>query len=185
MARAPTASLTEPEPPPPAAEAALASAPARGGAQPGVGDGGALGQAVPAAYPLDASAGHLLRRAVQRHQALFQEYAAGLGLTAPQFAALTMLAELGRTTQNRLGRLVAMDPATIQGVMRRLILRGLAATERDPLDRRALVLVITPQGRAVVRAARAAGAAANRALLAPLSEEEQALLLSLLRRLTA
>ncbi|MFM8991008.1 MAG: COX15/CtaA family protein, partial [Alphaproteobacteria bacterium] len=35
------------------------------------------------------------------------------------------LRELGDTTQNQLGRLTAMDPATIQGVVRRLVARGL------------------------------------------------------------
>ena len=83
---------------------------------------------MPGPYRLDSSTGHLLRRALQRHQALFQECASGTGLTPPQFAALTKLAELRRVTQNRLGRLVAMDPATAQGVMKRLALRGLLRT---------------------------------------------------------
>jgi MarR family transcriptional regulator, lower aerobic nicotinate degradation pathway regulator len=135
-------------------------------------------------YPLDASAGHLLRRALQRHQALFQEQATGIGLTGPQFAALTKLAELHRVTQNRLGRLVAMDSATIQGVARRLALRGLLRTEPDPLDRRAVVLVITAEGERVVAEARLAGARANRALMAGLDVAEQVVLLGLLRRLT-
>ena len=139
---------------------------------------------VPGRYPLESSAGHLLRRAVQRHQALFQDHATGLGLTAPQFAALTRLAELRRATQNRLGRSVAMDPATIQGVMKRLVLRGLVRTEKDPLDRRTLVLVITPEGDEAVRTARAAGIAANGALMSDLNDAERAQLLALLRRLS-
>lgn len=138
---------------------------------------------VPLSYSLDASAGHLLRRAVQRHQALFQEHAAGLGLTGPQFAALTRLADMRRATQNRLGRLVAMDPATIQGVMKRLISRGMVRTDKDPLDRRTVVLVITPAGDAAVREARVAGNAANGVLMRDLDDAERAQLLVLLRRL--
>jgi len=46
-----------------------------------------------------------------------------LELTPTQFAALARLRELGDTTQNQLGRLTAMDPATIQGVIQRLLLR--------------------------------------------------------------
>jgi MarR family transcriptional regulator, lower aerobic nicotinate degradation pathway regulator len=133
-------------------------------------------------YRLDASTGHLLRRAVQRHQALFQDFGAGLGLTAPQFAALTKLAELKRVTQNRLGRLVAMDPATAQGVMKRLALRGLLVPEKDPMDRRTVVLAITPAGEALVERARAAGLRANQALVDGLSAREQADLADLLRR---
>ena len=135
-------------------------------------------------YRLDASTGHLLRRALQRHQALFQDFGATTGLTAPQFAALTKLAELKRATQNRLGRLVAMDPATAQGVMKRLALRGLLRTEKDPMDRRTVVLAITPEGEALVERARAAGMRANQALVGELSPAEQAQLLELLRRIT-
>lgn len=137
-----------------------------------------------ASYRLDVSAGHLLRRAVQRHQAMFQDYGAGIGLTAPQFAALTKLAELRRATQNRLGRLVAMDPATAQGVMKRLALRDLVRTEKDPMDRRTVVLAITTLGDAVVERARAAGLRANQGLMRDLSAAEQVQLLDLLRRLT-
>ena len=140
--------------------------------------------APPVQYPLDASTGHLLRRAVQRHQALFQDFGSGLALTAPQFAALTKLAELRRATQNRLGRLVAMDPATAQGVMKRLALRGLVRTEKDPMDRRTVVLAITPMGEALVERARAAGLRANQALVGGLGTAEQSQLLDLLRRIT-
>ena len=143
-----------------------------------------VGAAHASGYRLDGSAGHLLRRALQRHQALFQGCAAGIGLTPPQFAALTKLAELGRATQNRLGRLVAMDPATAQGVIRRLAGRGLVLMEKDPLDRRALVLSITGEGLALVERARAAGARANQILMQDLTSDEQATLLVLLRRMT-
>jgi DNA-binding MarR family transcriptional regulator len=135
-------------------------------------------------YRLDVSTGHLLRRALQRHQSLFQECAAGIGLTPPQFAALTKLAELRRVTQNRLGRLVAMDPATAQGVMKRLALRGLLRTEKDPMDRRTVVLAITPEGEVLVERARVAGHRANQTLMQDLSLAEQAELLALLRRIT-
>jgi len=139
---------------------------------------------MPGPYRLDSSTGHLLRRALQRHQALFQECAASTGLTPPQFAALTKLAELRRVTQNRLGRLVAMDPATAQGVMKRLALRGLLRTEKDPMDRRTVVLSITQEGECLVHKARHAGQRANQTLMQELDAGEQAMLLALLRRIT-
>jgi len=138
-----------------------------------------------AAYRLDASAGHLLRLAHQRYQSMFQEQAVGLGLTGPQFATLLRLSELGRATQNHLGRLAGMDSATIQGVVRRLSGRGLMRTTGDPLDRRLRVLTITPQGEALLREAQDAGKRANDALMAPLSAQERAGLIELLRRLSA
>lgn len=137
-----------------------------------------------AKYRLDASAGHLLRLAHQRYQSMFQDSAVGLGLTGPQFATLLRLSELGRATQNHLGRLAGMDSATVQGVVRRLIERGLMCTGHDPMDRRMRVLTITPGGEALLRDAQQAGMRANDALMAPLSTQERAQLLSLLQRLS-
>jgi DNA-binding MarR family transcriptional regulator len=88
-------------------------------------------------------------------------------------------------TQNLLGRLAAMDSATVQGVVRRLEARGLVDGARDPLDRRARVLTITPHGAQVLRVAMEAGRRANEALLAPLSEGERRQFLALLQRLAA
>lgn len=135
-------------------------------------------------YHLDASAGHLLRRSHQRYQALFGECAAGLCLTGPQFAALLRLAEVGRATQNQLGRLAAMDSATVQGVVRRLTARGLVRTGNDPLDRRLLVLTVTEAGVALLAAAQEAGRRANETLMAPLTPAERGQLLALLSRLS-
>lgn len=135
------------------------------------------------AYSLDASAGHMLRRAHQRYQSVFLDYASGLGLTGPQFAALLRLAEMGRVTQNHLGRLAAMDSATVQGVVRRLVARGLVQAMTDPQDRRIRILTITETGGDLLRAAQKAGRRANEAVLSPLSPAERRQLLALLRRI--
>ena len=64
------------------------------------------------AYVLEEQAGHLLRRAHQRHTAIFQENIPDGQLTPLQFAALVKLHDLGEVSQNQLGRLIAMDAAT-------------------------------------------------------------------------
>lgn len=133
-------------------------------------------------YSLDASAGHMLRRAHQRYQSLFQEHASGIGLTGPQFAALLRLSEMGRATQNHLGRLAAMDSATVQGVVRRLLARGLVHATTDPQDRRSRILTLTEEGSTLLRTAQAAGRRANEAVLAPLTPTERRQLLALLKR---
>ncbi|MDB5413784.1 MAG: putative MarR family transcriptional regulator [Rubritepida sp.] len=115
---------------------------------------------------------------------MFQECAAGLGLTGPQFATLLRLSEIGRATQNHLGRLAAMDSATVQGVVRRLIARGLVRTASDPMDRRMRVLTITQEGEALLREAQDAGTRANEALMSPLTASERTNLLALLKRLS-
>ncbi|MES2710459.1 MAG: MarR family transcriptional regulator [Pseudomonadota bacterium] len=133
-------------------------------------------------YRLDESVGHLLRRAHQRHVAQFQIRAGDHGLTPPQFAALLRLVELGSVTQNRLGRLVAMDPATIQGVVRRLLARELVVATRDPMDRRTVVLSPTDSGRLVADVASPRAQSANESVLDCLSDEERAKFLAMLRR---
>jgi DNA-binding MarR family transcriptional regulator len=134
------------------------------------------------AYRLDESVGHLLRRAHQRHVQQFAARATEHGLTPPQFAALLRLVELGQVTQNRLGRLVAMDPATIQGVVRRLLARELVVATRDPMDRRTVVLSPTATGREMAALASPRAQSANESLLACLSEDERVKFLAMLRR---
>ena len=134
-------------------------------------------------FQLENHVGFLLRRAYQRHASIYLESAGGHGLTPTQFAALHKTVALGRTTQNHLGRCVAMDPATIQGVVRRLIARGLIATTSDPMDRRTVVLTPTEDGVALAAEAAITAQAAHDAVLSPLSTEECETLLKLLRKM--
>jgi MarR family transcriptional regulator, lower aerobic nicotinate degradation pathway regulator len=134
-------------------------------------------------FLLEEHVGFLLRRAHQRHVALFLEAGEAVSLTPTQFAALFKAVEVGRVTQNLLGRQTAMDPATIQGVVRRLTLRGLLKRTRDPMDRRTAVLAPTEAGVALIARAVACAQRAHDAALAPLNTKERGQLLALLRRL--
>ncbi len=134
-------------------------------------------------YVVEAQAGFLLRRAHQRHVALFLEMMGPRDLTPTQFTALIKIIERGAVTQNLLGRLTAMDPATIQGVVRRLKARGLVARNADPADRRTHVLRATEDGLALARDAVACATAITDATLAPLSPAERTQFLSLLRKM--
>ncbi|MBS0560811.1 MAG: MarR family transcriptional regulator [Proteobacteria bacterium] len=108
---------------------------------------------------------------------------AATDLTPTQFTALVKTVEAGRITQNHLGRLAAMDPATIQGVVRRLTERGLLARTQDAADRRTVVLEATPEGLALARSAVRSARQVTEATLAPLTEAERAAFLTLLRKL--
>src|SRR6185312_15846978 len=68
-------------------------------------------------YVLEEQIGFVLRRAHQRHVAIFAESMAELGLTPTQFSALAKIRDEGPVSQNRLGRLTSMDPANILGVV--------------------------------------------------------------------
>lgn len=135
------------------------------------------------AYTVQDQAGFLLRRAHQRHTALFQEAMAPLDLTPTQFTALITIAGHGQVTQNLLGRLTAMDPATVQGVVRRLIARTLVRRGTDPTDRRTAVLEPTPAGLDLAARAVPLARQITDATLAPLDPGERDHFLTLLRKM--
>jgi MarR family transcriptional regulator, lower aerobic nicotinate degradation pathway regulator len=136
-----------------------------------------------AGFTVEDHVGFLLRRAHQRHVALFTAGMAHVELTPTQFTALLKAVELGRITQNHLGRLAAMDPATIQGVVRRLIARGLMRRGPDRMDRRTTVLEPTEAGVALITSVVACARRSHDAALAPLSPEERVHVLALLRKI--
>ena len=136
-----------------------------------------------ASFILDDQVQHLLRRAHQRASAIFLSVLADAQLTPTQFFALARLYETGKLSQNRLGRLAAMDPATIQGVIRRLQERGLIERLPDPNDRRRTVLSLSPLGRETVAALLADAQSIGEEILSPLDAEQRRTFLSLLKKL--
>src|ERR1700743_1697443 len=99
-------------------------------------------------YILDDQIGFILRQVWQRHSAIFAREI-GINLTSAQWAALSKLTETGPCSQNQLGRLTAMDVATIKGVIDRLTARGLTETSPDPEDGRRLLVSLTRAGQTV------------------------------------
>ena len=134
------------------------------------------------AYVLEEQVGFILRQASQRHAVLFAERMVD-ELTPTQFTALVKLFTEGVVSQNRLGRLTAMDAATIKGVIDRLSARGYIEAAVDPADARLRLLTLSARGREVVERALPAAAAITEATLAPLNDEEREQLIGLLRRL--
>lgn len=141
------------------------------------------GGAVAAGYVLDEQVGFLMRRAQQRHIAIFQRIMGEDGPTPTQFAAMSKLAGGEEISQNLLGRMTAMDPATIKGVIARLEERGLVERLPDPDDQRRVRVRLSGKGFAQMPALVEKARAITAATLAPLSREEAERLLALLARL--
>lgn len=134
-----------------------------------------------ATYRLDTQVGYMLRRASQRHLAIFAEQIGDL--TPTQFAAIARLSELGPVSQADLGRATAMDGATLKGVVDRLQVRGLVEMAPSPDDRRRVIVDLTDQGRLVFAMKAAVAVSISDATLAPLTVDERAALLSLLKKI--
>lgn len=155
-----------------------------GGTRPGARGRKAAGVAGGATgYVLDEQVGFLMRRAQQRHIAIFQRIMGEQGPTPTQFAALVKLSSGEEISQNLLGRMTAMDPATIKGVIARLEERGLVERLPDPQDQRRLLVRLSEAGREAVPALIDKARAITAATLSPLSREEAERLLALLARL--
>lgn len=133
-------------------------------------------------YILEDNVGFVLRQVTQRHVALFMEMMPDQ-LTPTQFSALMKLHDQGPVSQTQLGRITAMDAATIKGVVDRLAKRGLVALSRDAADGRMLIVTLTPQGVALVTQATQIATEVTRATLSPLQPDEQRMLIALLRRM--
>lgn len=135
-------------------------------------------------FQLEAQPSQLLRRAHQRATALFLSDLGPNQFTPPQFAALYKLYEKGSVSQNSLGRMIAMDAATMQGVVRRLHERGMINRTPDAVDRRRIQLTLTDEGRLAVEEALDRAQSVEREILAPLNSREQATLMRLLSRIS-
>jgi DNA-binding MarR family transcriptional regulator len=133
-------------------------------------------------YILDDQVGFLLRQAQQRHTTIF---AAEMieSLTPTQWAALAKLREFGACSQNHLGRLTAMDAATIKGVIDRLTARGFTAIRPDPHDGRRILVALTPAGLDLYDRGAPIAVLITEKTLEPLGETERSMLVALLRRL--
>jgi DNA-binding MarR family transcriptional regulator len=137
----------------------------------------------PASYRLEAQIGFVLRRAHQKATSIFNAVMADFGVTPTQFAALAKLDDVGRVSQNELGRLTAMDPATIWGVVNRLIRQGYVAQSPDPDDARLVMVELTDAGRKTTLGMKAVAAEVSRETLRPFTDEEARQLLGFLGRL--
>ncbi len=89
--------------------------------------------------------GHLLRRAVQVMNSLWDEEVSRT-ITSPQFAALNALYAEPNLDQRTLGQRISLDRSTMAEVVSRLCDRGLIRTERDQRDGRRKTISLTTRG---------------------------------------
>jgi DNA-binding MarR family transcriptional regulator len=137
---------------------------------------------LPGAYNLDQQIGFRLRLAMQRHTDIFFKNMV-FGLTQPQFAALARLYTAGACSQNHLGRSIALDSASIVGVVSRLKARKLISVSKDKEDRRRIVIDLTASGSIIIAKAIQKGSLANELTLAPLTNEQRKTLIGLLSQI--
>ncbi|WP_406873256.1 MarR family transcriptional regulator [Aminobacter sp. P9b] len=133
-------------------------------------------------YQLQGQIGFILRKAHQRHLAIFASHIGDL--TPPQFAALAKLRDVGETSQNQLGGLIAMDAATVKGVIDRLAARGLVQLAKHEVDKRRLMVRLTGEGRQMIDQLVPLARTITTETLSPLSAKDAATLVMLLSKIS-
>ncbi len=134
-------------------------------------------------YVLEDQIGFLLRKANQRHRSIFTTQVEGR-IAPQQFSVLVKLRELGSVPQNQLGRLVALDSATMAGVVKRLSDAGLVQSTKSPDDARFRMLKLTAKGRRQVEQVLPTAQRITELTLEPLTDDEARTLADLLARIS-
>jgi DNA-binding MarR family transcriptional regulator len=134
-------------------------------------------------YALENQIGFRLRKAHQRATEDFNAVMGRFEVTPTQFAALAKLHQAGPLPQSQLGRLTAVDPATIFGVVRRLTARGYVRQSAHPDDARLAIVSLTAEGAAAAAEMTAVAGRVSERTLAPLTAREAATVLRLLGKL--
>ena len=129
--------------------------------------------------------GFLLGRAHLAHRAGVEQALAPLGLSPKGLGALSILAEEGPLSQQRLGARQGIDRTTMVAVVDELEHSGLVERRRDPGVRRAYSLQATAKGRRVLKEAVQSAARAEEEFLVAIQPQERAQLKRMLRALIA
>ena len=142
-----------------------------------------VASAAPVTYDYSEQVGHLLRKAYQRHLAIFQTNSIDPQLTSVQFSLLCALLDNGPSSQADLVRTSAIDQATIRGILQRLKQRNLIALASDENDRRKVIYALTDEGRGLTFGMMPKALGISEQTVQDLNPAERVALLYLLRKL--
>lgn len=134
-------------------------------------------------YVFSEQVGHLLRRAYQRHVAIFQQTIADSQLTAAQFVVLCAVRKSGSCSLSDIVKTTAIDQATMRGIIERLKAREAIRVSHDANDRRKVLVSLTPAGEEIVDATVPAAFAVSEATFGNLNSAERVAVLYLLRKM--
>ncbi|SDC20859.1 MarR family winged helix-turn-helix transcriptional regulator [Acinetobacter boissieri] len=135
-------------------------------------------------YIIDQQVGYLLRKAYQRHLAIFQQNIGYSQLTSVQFTVLYTVNFLEGCSQKELVEKTAIDQATIRGIVDRLIKRELLIQSQDVIDKRKVKIHITSLGVELLEGATDQARLISEKTLDILNPAEQLALIHVLKKLS-
>jgi MarR family transcriptional regulator, lower aerobic nicotinate degradation pathway regulator len=101
-------------------------------------------------YRVTDQVGHLLRRAYQRHTAIFQSVVPASKLSAAQFVVLCAVRDHQSTTIRDIVDATAMDEPTVRGIVERLKWTDLVHVAHEPGDKRHAIVTLSVLGQSAV-----------------------------------
>ena len=126
----------------------------------------------------------LLSRANARSQGVLADALSAEGVRGYHFRLLAALDEYGPSSQADLGRRTGIDRSDVVATLNELVGRELARREPDAADRRRNVVTLTTGGARVLDRLDAVVDDVQKAVLAPLTQNERETFVRLLARLT-
>lgn len=134
-------------------------------------------------YALEEHNAHLIRLAHQRGTALFQKAFEGYSITPTQVAVLATLMRHGDLPQNQIGRITAIDTATLSPLLKRLETLGLTKRVVSEQDQRVNLIQLTPQGYDFTFEVLPISQRVSEELLAPLNQRDRKRFIELLNKI--
>ncbi len=105
------------------------------------------------------------------------------GLTMPRFLVLAFIHSHGdRCTMGEVAEATDQCSATMTGIVNRLVSSGWVKRQRDPADRRSVLVSLTEEGQALMQEATNQLTMRAKRMMAQFTEEERADILRLMRR---
>jgi DNA-binding MarR family transcriptional regulator len=135
-------------------------------------------------YHFSDQIGHLLRRAYQRHVAIFQQTVPDSRLTAAQFVVLCAVRERGSCDVHDVVRATAIDEPSVRGIVERLKWRELLDAEHEEGDARRMRITLTPAGKTMVEQTVPFARQISELTFGELDAGERATLTALLRKIS-
>jgi len=135
-------------------------------------------------YDFTKQIGYLLRRAYQRHTAIFQQTVPESRLTAAQFVVLLTARDHGPCELPVVVQRTALYEASARGIVERLKWRKLLNTEHEAGDARRMVISLTPAGQDMLDQTVPFAQEITELTYGSLSAQERATLVALLHKMS-
>ena len=136
-----------------------------------------------AKYDFTQQIGYLLRRAYQRHTAIFQQTVPASQLTAAQFVVMLTVRDRGPCEIPAIVQHTAIDEPSLRGIVERLKWRQLLNADHEPGDARRMVVSLTPAGQELLEQTVPFAQEITELTYGDLNAQERATLVALLHKM--